>query len=212
MGLTETIAAIAVQFIQTTGYASVFFLMILESIVFPMPSEAVMPFAGWLIATGTFSWPLVVLFSTLGSIVGSLLSYAAGYYGGTPFVRKFGRFVFLNEHHLEVTHRFFTSKGAITILICRFIPVVRHLISVPAGFAKMNIWVFAGLTILGAGIWNSFLAWAGTILQAHWATIMKYSYIIDYVIVALLLGVVVWFVARQVRKSKAANTAGPPVT
>jgi membrane protein DedA with SNARE-associated domain len=208
MGLTQAIAELAVQFIQSTGYASVFILMIMESMVLPMPSEAVMPFAGWLISTGHFNWPLVVLVSTLGSIVGSLLSYAAGYYGGKPFIRKFGKYVFLNEHHLNATHRFFNQRGAVTILICRFIPVVRHLISIPAGFAKMNIWLFSGLTILGAGLWNSFLALVGTILQAHWDTVLKYSHIIDYAIVAILAGVVVWFFVRQIRKARQAGADG----
>jgi len=208
MGLTENLAAFAVHFIQSTGYASVYILMILESLVVPMPSEAVMPFAGWLISTGEFTWPLVILCSTLGSITGSLLAYAAGYFGGKPFVRRFGKFVFLNEHHLEFTHQFFSKRGALTILVCRFIPVVRHLISIPAGFARMNIWLFSGLTILGAALWNGFLAWVGTVLQSHWDEVMKYSKYIDYAIVAVLIACVAWFVVRQVKKSRAAKASG----
>lgn len=186
MGITEWIAATAVGIIGASGYPGVFLLMLLESMVFPVPSEAVMPFAGFLIVDGKFTWTGVIIASTLGSIVGSLLSYAIGYYGGKPFIQKFGKYLLLNTHHLEISERFFAKRGPITILISRFIPVVRHLISIPAGFGKMNLWTFSIYTIIGAGCWNAFLTWVGYELKNNWAKVMTYSHVIDLVVVAVL--------------------------
>ena len=203
MGLTEFLATYITQFIHSVGYSGVFILMCMESMVFPVPSEAVMPFAGCLIAEKTFSFGGVVVISTLGSIVGSLISYYAGYYGGMPFVRKFGRYVMLDEEELEATHRYFNKFGDITILVCRFIPVVRHLISIPAGSGKMNIVKFVIYTVIGAGLWNSFLAYVGMKLKSNWAEVMKYSGVIDKGVLVFLVVLVGLFVFRHFKKQAA---------
>ena len=186
MGITEWIATNAVAFISLTSYPGIFLLMVLESMVFPVPSEAVMPFAGFLIVDGQLSFPGVIIASTLGSIVGSLASFAIGYYGGRPFINKFGKYLLLDMHDLEITERFFSKSGELTIFIARFVPVIRHLISIPAGLGKMNLWKFIIYTILGAGLWNSFLAYVGYKLKENWAEVMKYSHTIDIVVVAVL--------------------------
>ena len=203
MGLTEFIATYATQLIENLGYPSVFLLMVMESMVFPVPSEAVMPFAGFLIVQKTFTFWQVVLVSTLGSIVGSLLSYAIGYYGGMPFVKRFGKYALLDPKELEITEHFFNKHGDITILICRFIPVVRHLISIPAGVGKMNVLKFSIFTVIGAGIWNGFLAHMGRILKSNWEEVMKYSHIIDIAVVVLLAGLVGLYIARHLKRRKA---------
>ncbi|MBI5742365.1 MAG: DedA family protein, partial [Candidatus Niyogibacteria bacterium] len=150
--MTEYLIDIFVRIIEAGGYGGVFFLMVLESMIAPVPSEAVMPFAGFLWFLGKMSfWPIVI-FSTLGSIAGSLASYAIGSYGGRPLVLKYGKYLLLNEHHLEDTERFFNRFGGKTIFISRFIPVIRHLISLPAGAGKMNLWRFTIYTALGAGL------------------------------------------------------------
>ncbi len=186
MGITQWIAATAVAFIAATSYPGVFVLMVLESMVFPIPSEAVMPFAGFLIVTGQFTFTGVIIASTLGSIVGSLASYAMGFYGGKPFIKRFGKYLLLDAHDLEITERFFAKRGDLTIFISRFIPIIRHLISIPAGLGKMNLWKFSIYTILGAGLWNSFLAYVGYKLKENWSEVMKYSHTIDIVVVAVL--------------------------
>jgi membrane protein DedA with SNARE-associated domain len=186
MGVTEWIANTAVAIISASGYQGIFILMTLESMVFPVPSEAVMPFAGFLIVDGQFTFTGVIIASTLGSIFGSLLSYYIGFYGGRPFIEKFGKYLLLNTHHLEISEKFFAKRGDITILISRFIPVVRHLISIPAGFGKMNIWKFSIYTIIGAGCWNAFLTYVGYTLKNNWAEVMKYSHAIDLVVVGIL--------------------------
>jgi membrane protein DedA with SNARE-associated domain len=186
MGITQWIANTAVAFIAATSYPGVFLLMVLESMVFPVPSEAVMPFAGFLIVDGQFTFTGVIIASTLGSIVGSLLSYAMGYYGGKPFISKFGKYLLLDAHDLEITERFFAKRGELTIFISRFVPVIRHLISIPAGLGKMNLWKFSIYTILGAGLWNSFLTYVGFKLKENWQEVMVYSHTIDIVVVAVL--------------------------
>ena len=202
MGITEFLAAYITAFISATGYVSVFLLMVMESMVLPIPSEAVMPFAGFLVATGQFSFFLVFIFSTLGSITGSLISYYIGAYGGKPFLNKFGRFFLLNQHDLEVTEKFFQKYGQPTIFFTRFIPVIRHLISLPAGYARMNIVKFSIYTIIGAGCWNMFLAVCGFYLKQNWEEVMKYSKYVDIAVIALILAALIWFIYKHLQLMK----------
>ena len=197
MGITAHIAQYATQFIDATGYASVFVLMILESMIFPIPSEAVMPFAGFLVVTGRFTLWGVIVASTLGSITGSLLSYWIGARGGEPFIRRFGKYFLLDQHELEITQRFFQRRGQIAILVSRFIPVVRHLISLPAGAGHMPLLPFCVYTVIGAGLWNAFLAVAGMKLKENWEELMHYSHQIDLVLLAILVGLVGWYIWRH---------------
>ena len=200
MSITAFIAEFATRLIDASGYPGVFLLMTMESMVLPVPSEAVMPFAGFLVATHRFTMAGIIIASTLGSIAGSLMSYAIGRYGGTPFVKRWGRYLLLNRHDLEVTEAFFRKRGPITILICRFIPVIRHLISIPAGTGRMNLFTFLIFTIIGAGLWNSFLSFCGLYLKQNWEVVMQYSHIIDIVVVLILLGGIVFFIARHLKR------------
>jgi membrane protein DedA with SNARE-associated domain len=200
--ILATIGAFCISIISSIGYFGVFFLMTLESMIFPMPSELVMPFAGFLIASGEMKFLFVVLAATLGSIVGSLLSYYLGRYGGNRFVLKYGKYFLLNEEHLRDTERWFSKKGELTILIGRFIPIVRHVISIPAGIGKMDIKKFMLYTIIGAGIWNAFLTYVGLVLGNNWEKIQQYS---DYASFAVLiiLGIIIgYFILRHIRKKK----------
>ena len=168
MGLTEALCYYNTWFINQCSYAGVFLLMTLESMVAPIPSELVMPFAGFLIFTGQFGVVPVMVASTLGSIVGSLLSYGMGMLG-KPVVLRYGRYLLLNVHHLEWTEKFFLRHGGKTIFISRFIPVVRHLISIPAGLARMPLIPFILYTAVGATLWNGFLTYSRVPAQAKLA-------------------------------------------
>lgn len=192
MGITEFIATTITAFIDRTGYVSVVVLMIMESMVFPVPSEAVMPFAGFLVATGRFTLMGVVLASSLGSLIGSLLSYAMGRFGGDYFVERYGKWFLLSKHDLDITKHFFSRYGQWAVLASRFIPVVRHLISIPAGAGRMNLWVFCLFTIMGSTLWNTFLAVVGFILRDNWQRILSYSHTIDKVVL-VSLGLAVLF-------------------
>jgi membrane protein DedA with SNARE-associated domain len=200
--MIEQLVNVFVHIIGSLGYFGVFFLMTLESMIFPVPSEAVMPFAGFLIAEAKMSFIWVIIVSTLGSIVGSLISYAIGFYGGKPFVQKFGKWFLLNEHHLDITEKYFKEKGEITIFISRFIPVIRHLISIPAGIGRMNLLRFSLFTIIGAGLWNVFLVYVGIVLRNNWQEILKYSRIIDIIIVAVLLVGVCFYIFKLIKSRR----------
>lgn len=200
MGITELIVNIIVQFIAETGYLSVFILMALESMIAPVPSEAVMPFAGFLIVEGQFTFTGVIIISTLGSITGSLISYYLGAWGGRPFILKFGKYLLLDKEHLELTEKFFNKRGELTIFISRLIPVVRHFISIPAGMGRMNMFKFIIYTTLGAAIWNSFLTYVGYVLKNNWQEVMKYSHVIDIVVVAVII-IVFFYIVYKFRKA-----------
>ncbi len=205
MGITASIAAFGTHVIGSIGYAGVFLLMVAESMVLPVPSEAVMPFAGFVVAEGSLSWFGVIGFATLGSITGSLIGYAIGKFGGRPFVTSYGKYLLLDARDLAATDRFFQRRGSITILIARFIPIVRHLISIPAGMAGMRLPFFCLFTIVGAGLWNAFLTWAGFVLQKNWTTVLRYSHIIDIAVVAVLGALVILYVVRHLlRRGSAA--------
>jgi len=202
MGLTEILIEYCTAFISSVGYWGIAILMILESMVAPVPSEAVMPFAGFLIFEKQFTFAGVIFFSTLGSIIGSLISYYAGAYGGRPLVNRFGKYLLLDQHHLDITEKYFAKYGGRTVFICRFIPVVRHLISIPAGSGRMNIFKFSIYTIVGAGIWNAFLTVVGYYLKEHWMEVRKYSEIADIIVVLLIVGGIGFMVYHYYRRSK----------
>ncbi|MFA6954059.1 MAG: DedA family protein [Patescibacteria group bacterium] len=207
MGLTELIIHYATLIIEKTSYFGVGILMVMESMVFPVPSEAVMPFAGFLWSDGKLNFWLIVIFSTLGSITGSLISYYIGKYGGRPFVKKFGKYFLLNEHHLDKTEAFFKRNGDKTIFISRFIPVVRHLISIPAGVGEMNLGKFILYTVTGAAIWNSLLTYVGFLLKQNWENLRKYTEIVDYLIVVIIIVGVVYLIYKRKKQIKESASA-----
>jgi len=193
--ITELISRVAVQILDTTSYAGAAGLMALESMIAPVPSEAVMPFVGFQVADGKWNLWLAIASTSLGSIVGSLLSYWMGYYGGKPLVLKVGKYLLLNERDLARTEQFFHRRsGLVTIFVARFIPVVRHFISIPAGIGKTSLLPFVIVTFIGATAWNTFLLVCGMKLRENWPIVQKYSHHIDIGILLLLLVGLVWWV------------------
>jgi membrane protein DedA with SNARE-associated domain len=199
--ITAAISNLAVRCLETTGYAGAGMLMALESMIAPVPSEAVMPFVGFLVADGKWNLWAGIASTSLGSIIGSLLSYLMGYYGGKPVVLRVGKYLLLNVHDLEKTERFFHRRaGVITLFIGRFIPVVRHFISIPAGTGRMPLGSFVLATLIGATLWNTFLLLCGMKLREHWTVVQKYSHEVDYVVVAALIIGGVWFIRSRRKK------------
>lgn len=205
MIITEILRALGlfcISLISSGGYFGVFILMAMESMILPVPSELVMTFAGFLISSGEMKFALVILFATLGSLFGSLLSYYLGKYGGNRFVKRYGKYFLLNEEHLVKTERWFSKRGDLTIFIGRFIPVVRHIISIPAGIGKMSMKKFIVYTLLGAGIWNSFLAYIGYVLGNNWETIKYYFDYLSWVVLGIIILVGAYFLLREIKKRR----------
>ena len=197
--ITELISNLAVRCLEVAGYAGAGALMALESMIVPIPSEAVMPFVGFQVADGKWTLWAAIVATSLGSIVGSLLSYLMGYYGGKPFVLRAGKYLLLNVHDLERTEQFFHRRsGVVTLFISRFIPVIRHFVSIPAGIGRMPLAPFLLTTLLGATLWNTFLLFCGMKLREHWSVVQKYSHQVDYVVIAVILIGIVWFVRRRI--------------
>jgi membrane protein DedA with SNARE-associated domain len=188
-------------------------MMALESMLAPIPSEVVMPFAGYLVHQLQMNMPLVLLVALLGSIAGSLLSYALGLYGGRPIVERYGRWFLLGPKELAWTDAFFARWGALAVFAGRFIPVVRHVISIPAGTARMPLRKFLPPTAAGAFAWNAFLAYMGLQLGPSWdslgSTIGPYE---DALLALAIVGGLAfvahrWRAGREVRPPEAAGEA-----
>jgi membrane protein DedA with SNARE-associated domain len=149
------------------GYPGIIVLMAIESSVLPLPSELVMPPAGYLAAKGQMNGVLAVVAGTLGSVIGALVNYALALFVGEPLLRKYGKYVLVSARSLDRTEAFFRRHGEISTLIGRLLPVVRHLISIPAGVSRMNLGRFMFFTALGAGLWCAILTYLGWIIGRH---------------------------------------------
>jgi membrane protein DedA with SNARE-associated domain len=203
--LSEILAAIgsfALSTISLLGYTGIFFLMMLESMVVPVPSELVMPFAGFLVAQGNLNFILVIVASSLGSITGSLIFYYIGKTGGHTLVEKYGKYVLVDTEDIKKTEAWFNKRGELTIFIARLVPVVRHLISLVAGVGKMNIRKFTLYTILGATLWNGILTYLGFILGQHWNEVSQYIEELDIIIVILIVIGCLYFAYRHINRKK----------
>ena len=181
--------------LNAMGYPGIFALMAMESSIIPLPSELVMPPAGYLAHQGQMNIWIAILIGTLGSLVGSYANYFAAHWLGRPLVLKYGKYVWITEETFAKVEKFFLNHGEISIFIGRLLPVIRHLISIPAGIAGMNHFRFSLYTLVGAGIWCTILAWIGYFIGKEQALIMKYSHqaVLGVIIFsAVLIAVYIW--------------------
>ena len=211
--LLADIAEIAVAVLEATGYPGLFLLMVGESMVLPIPSEAVMPFAGYLVAQGGgnwlgqggMTWAGAIVASSAGSLVGSYASYLMGKHGLLPLVRRYGKYVFVHEHHITKAEAFFAKRGTVAVFLCRFIPGVRHVSSIPAGSARMPLVPFLVASVVGATIWNVILLYVGFEFGQNADAISEYKHLLDLagIVLVVLLVAYVWYEMRKHGKAKA---------
>lgn len=196
-----------IEFIQhivsSVGYPGLFALIMLESTLIPIPSELVMPFAGYLAHTGEFSLPVILVINSVAALVGSGICYWIGKAGGKPLLVKYGKFIGVRKKDIEKTEAYFARHGKATILVSRFLPVIRHIISIPAGIARMPLPAFFLQTFIGATIWGTVLILIGYEL-GNWAVIAEKLKHVDLLVglglVALLLALGIRFVLRRRRE------------
>lgn len=161
--------------IGSLGYPGIFLLMAMESSLIPVPSELVMPPAGYLAQQGLMNPWIAILAGTFGSLVGAYANYFCAHYLGRPLIIKYGKYLLISPEKFQKVERFFLRHGEISTFIGRLLPVVRHLISIPAGLSGMNHLRFSTYTLLGAFIWCSILTWIGYIIGSNQDLIMAYS-------------------------------------
>jgi membrane protein DedA with SNARE-associated domain len=181
--------------LNAMGYPGIFTLMAMESSIIPLPSELVMPPAGYLANQGQMNIWIAILVGTVGSLAGAYANYFAAHWLGRPLILKYGKYVWITEEKFAKAECFFLKHGEISIFIGRLLPVIRHLISIPAGIAGMNHFRFSLYTLVGAGIWCTILAWIGYFIGKEQALIMKYSHqaVIGVIIFsAVLIAVYIW--------------------
>jgi len=212
--MSEKIIEFLVQFVTHAigagGYAGVAALMGIESACIPLPSEIIMPFAGYLVFTGKFNLLWVATAGAIGCNLGSVIAYWVGAAGGRPLVERYGKWVLMSHHDLDRMTRFFEKYGAITVLLGRLLPVVRTFIAFPAGIAKMPQAKFHIYTFVGSWPWCYALAYAGMKLGEKWHTDPRFHEAFHRfhlaVEVALIAGIV-WFVWSHIRHGRQANQA-----
>lgn len=197
--LIGLIAGFVTATILQLGYGGIVLLMGIESACIPLPSEIIMPFSGYLVSTGQMQLWAVAVAGAVGSVVGSLLAYVLGAWGGRPLVEKYGKYVLISAHDLDLADRWFQRYGDITIFLGRLLPIVRTFIALPAGIARMPLWRFNLYTFLGSLIWCWALAWIGMKLGEHWDTLSAYFHRFNAVIGIVLVAALVWYVRRHVK-------------
>jgi membrane protein DedA with SNARE-associated domain len=197
--LIAALAHFVIATISTLGYAGIAVLMALESACIPIPSEVILPFAGYLVSIGRFDLWLVAIVGALGCTIGSTIAYAVGYAGGRPLVERFGRYILLDRAELTRVEGFFARYGSVTVLVSRMLPVVRTYIALPAGMARMNFWKFQAYTFIGSLPWCLALAYVGFRLGKAWETNPRLHAVMhDFTIatVAVLAGLTAWYGVR----------------
>jgi membrane protein DedA with SNARE-associated domain len=196
--MTEKILAVVFVFIESliafAGYGGIVILMGIESACIPLPSELIMPFAGYLVFEGKMRLLWVATAGALGCNAGSLIAYEIGCYGGRPLVERYGRWILMGRRELDLADRFFTRWGYLAVFVGRLLPIVRTFIALPAGISRMPRLRFHVYTFLGSWPWCFGLAWLGMKLGENWRVLGKYLHKFDAVIVIVLVVGIVWFI------------------
>lgn len=204
------LSSFIVAVISTLGYAGVILLMAIESACIPLPSEIIMPFAGYLVHTGQFNLWLVGIAGAVGCVLGSLVAYWVGMYGGRPLIEKYGKYVLVSHHDLDLADRWFARYGEVITFFSRLLPVIRTFIAFPAGIARMNLKRFIIYTFLGSLPWCIGLAYVGQVLGEQWdknETLKSWFHRFDFVIGIILLLGAAWWIWRHVKNSRRPNEA-----
>ncbi len=188
LDIINNLANFVIQTISNTGYLGIFFLMVAESSLIPIPSEIIMPFSGYLASTGKLNPVLIILAGSIGNLVGSLVAYFIGVKLGREFIVKYGKYVLLKKSHLEWTESYFKKYGDRSTFVSRLLPAIRTYISLPAGVAKMNLKKFVIYTFAGSIVWSTMLTYVGATLGDQWTRIRQYS---DYIDGAVIVGLVI---------------------
>ena len=199
LNIIETLSNFVISVIEQLGYAGVFVAMGLESACIPLPSEIIMPFAGYVVWEGQLTLLGVTLAGTAGCLAGSLVAYFVGAYGGLPLLERYGKYVLIRKSELGRAHAWFERYGEIAVFVSRVLPIVRTFISLPAGVARMDVKKFSLYTVLGSLPWCFGLAYVGVLLGPHWSDLEALFRYLDIVVIAGIIGLVGYLIYHRKR-------------
>lgn len=209
--IIEIISALIVATISLLGYGGVVLLMAIESACIPLPSEIIMPFSGYLVSRGEMNLWLVGLAGAVGCVLGSMVAYWVGMYGGRPLIEKYGRYVLISHHDLDLADRWFSRYGEVIVFVSRLLPAIRTFIAFPAGVARMNVPRFIIYTFAGSLPWCIGLAYVGQKLGEQWdkdPRLKSLFHRFDFVIGALIVLAAAWWIWRHLRHSRRTEQSG----
>lgn len=195
--LFNPLISFIISFISSLGYPGIFFLMVAESAMIPIPSEVIMPFSGFLIASDKLSFVEVIIAGSFGNLIGSIITYYLGLKIGRHLIIKYGKFILFSEKHLIFTEKLFEKIGDKISFIGRLLPGVRTYVSFPLGIAKANVIKFLFYTLIGSIIWNTLLTYAGITLGRNWQNFHKYSTYLDIIAALIIIVFVIWFIYKM---------------
>ena len=197
--IIDILADVVVGTIDVLGYPGVFFLMLAESCGIPMPSEIIMPFSGFLVAEGKMNFWAVSFVGAFANLAGSLIAYWIGLKGGRALIEKWGKYILISKHDLDLADRWFLKFGNWTVFFGRLLPVVRTYISFPAGVAKMEMKRFSLYTFAGALPWSILFTWLGVKMGDNWEQIREKLHNFDLAIVVLIIIGIAWYIWRHIK-------------
>ena len=197
ISIVEYVSNLAIYLIEILGYWGVFIGMTLESACIPLPSEIIMPFAGFVVYEGKMSLIGITIVGALGNLFGSLIAYFVGLKGGRPFLEKYGKYILITRNRLEMADEWFEKYGHEAVLISRVLPGVRTFISLPAGIVHMDLKKFIIYTFLGSLPWCFVLGYLGVQLGPKWDTIKGYFHVLDVIVIVGIVGVFVYLLYKH---------------
>lgn len=204
--MLELLGGLIIQLIHSTGYFGIFVLMALESVLIPIPSEVTMPFSGFLAQQGVLNVWIVIIVGTIANLAGSLLAYWIGFVLEETvllnLIKKYGKFILVDEHDYNRANKWFDKYGDKIVFVSRLLPGVRTIISLPAGMFEMNLKKFIVYTTVGCFIWSALLTYIGFVMGANWKALDPYYRKFEYLIVALLIIAVLWYIDHKLKLHK----------
>lgn len=208
-GLENNLIDFLKNFYHSVGFVGVIVMMSIESMMIPLPSEIIMPLAGWLLVSNTAGsapvWLQLVLAGlagALGCLIGSVIAYWIGRLGGRPLVDRYGKYILINAHHLDTSERWLVRWGALAAFVSRLLPVVRTFISLPMGVVRSPFLVFSILTFVGSFIWSVVLAWLGYTLGPKFDEVRNSMSWLDYPIALIIVALIGWFVYSSLKSRR----------
>lgn len=197
MGIFDKI----IDYLDLLGYWGIVIGMALESACVPVPSELIFGFAGYLVFLGRLDFMWSIIAGVAGGLIGSIIAYAAGFYGGRPFVSKYGKYILLSENHVDLAQEWFDRYGLKATFFSRLLPVVRTFISLPAGFARVNFRKFIVYTMLGSIPWTVGLIYAGSLLGENWQILNSIGHEVSLIVAACLVVFAVYYYKKSCKRS-----------